>query len=144
MVSFTEMRNRDFISRCVKTAEREQARGCTPSVRRIVALTVFGGAGGYFMSFDRAMHLVYNYHNIPVDMRRPKRDERPSQVRARHLTEAAERLSVERSVSLTEAVTMVLKSAHAPRFYFSVEYGMRLFNQYTKRQTVYKPLRAVV
>jgi hypothetical protein len=144
MITFTEMRNRDFIKRCLVTAERERARGTEPTVRRIVALTVYGGAGGYFLSFDRAMALVYAYHKIPVDERRPCCNEHPSQVRARHLAEAAERVRSERGVSLTEAVTTVLKSQYAPRYYFSVEYGMRLFNQYTQRQTQYKPVRAAV
>ena len=144
MIKYTFMRNRDFISRCLQTAERERARGENPSVRRIVALTVFGGACHYYVSYERAAAMVYKYHNIPVDERRPSIDERPSQVRARHITEQVEQISAKEQIPLSDALTKVLTSKHAPRFYFSVEYGMRLFNKYTSRKVDYKQLKRVV
>jgi hypothetical protein len=133
----TLLRDRAFIKKCLKNLQAERARGVEPSVRRIVALTIFGGADSFYISFDRALAMVAVCHKIPVEERvKLLVKQTPSQVRCRHITDLVEKLVAEKHISLTQATLDVLCMNHAPRFYFTIPYGMRLFNKYVKRKFV--------
>lgn len=137
MKTQTEIRNADFIRRCIETARREQRRGAEPSARRIVALTVYGPAGGYYISYKRALETVRHYKKIPADERVPIVKESPAQTRARNLTEETEAAMSAYGMTVGQAVTHVLGRGRARRFYISVEYGMRLFLRGTQRTVNY-------
>jgi hypothetical protein len=143
MTSLTELRNRDFIRRCMITAQTELDRGHRASTRRIALLTIYNEAGGYYISFDHACMIFSKYRKLSDKELQTKCEDKPAVMRAKQLTLRVKTLMETRHLKLTEAMTKVLVGEHAPRFYFSVDYGMRLLNRYTKQSTVYKPLQAV-
>lgn len=133
----TRMRNADFIGRCIETARRERKRGTEPGTRRIVALTVYGPAGGYYITYKRALTIVKRYMATPPEKREPIVKETPAQARARNLAEETQEAMAHYGITLEKAVTHVMGKARARRFYFSVDYGMKLFSQLTARSTRY-------
>lgn len=124
-------RDNDFIRRALLTMQRENAAHRRPSLRRIAALTIYGPADGFHIGFDRAVRIVYDYRR-----RASNPDivhETPSQVRARHLSQRVARyLADHPKATITSAVTRVLADGGAPRFYFSVDHGMRLLRKHIK------------
>lgn len=129
-------RDRDFLRRASKTLQREAAAHREPTLRRIAALTIYGPADGFHLSFERACRLVYDYRKSPEPT--CIMHETPAQTRARHLAERVNRyLADHPGHTITRAVTRVLADGGAPRFYFGVDHGMRLLRQYLRRHTEY-------
>lgn len=143
MTTLTELRNRDFIRRCLITANAEREHGHRATTRRIALLTIYNEAGGYFISYERARRIYLRYSRFSDIKLQPKSTDRPSVVRAKQFTLRVRTLIKSQHFKRHEAITKVLAGEHAPRFYFSVDYGMRLLNRYTKQTTVYKPLQAI-
>jgi hypothetical protein len=140
----TTLRNSDFMRRCLITIEREHARGITPSVRRIVALTIFGGANSYYLDYYYAYGLVSKLIRIPREKRNKEIRNTPAQQRARMLTNAVEKVMNEQKTTLSNALSYVLINQSAPRFFMTIKYGMRLFNEHTKKYVSYKPLKTAI
>jgi hypothetical protein len=143
MISLIEMRDREFVRRCIAAAKSEFERGHKAGTRRTAILALYGGAPSYYISFDHAMRLVNEFSKLSDDERKPQPDDKPSVLRAKHITARVLQLTAE-GLSITAAVGKVLMSGHAPQFYISVDYGMRLLNRYTKQSYVYAPVKAIV
>lgn len=115
------------------TLQRERAAHREPTLRRIAALTIYGPADGFHIGFDRAMRIVYDYRNRAGDAVPDLVHETPSQVRARHINSRVQQyLAAHPQAPLTRAVTRVLADGGAPRFYFSVDHGMRILRKHLK------------
>lgn len=131
-------RDNDFIRRALLTLQREHAAHRQPSLRRIAALTIYGPADGFHIGFDRALRIVYDYRNRPGNLLPDIVHETPSQVRARHLNSRVNQyLADHPGAPITRAITRVLADGGAPRFYFSVEHGMRLLRKHIKINYAY-------
>lgn len=132
-------RDRDFIRRALKTLQRENAAHREPTLRRVAALTIFGPAAGFHISFERACRLVYDYRKTTrtTDLVQ----ETPSQTRARHISERVDAYQAEHpGSSVTRALTSILADGGAPRFYFGVDHGIHLLRHYLRRHTEFTPL----
>lgn len=136
-----ELRNNAFIRRCAEILDHERRRGVEPSVRRIVALAVFGGAPGYFISHRHAYKVVSKLHALKPADRPDKAGAAPCMLRALAITEDVEAALADAGGDVSRALTDVLGRMHARRFYFTVEYGIRLFYRHYREYVDYVPRR---
>lgn len=139
------MRNREYVRRCIEVAKSEAARGHRAGTRRIALLAIYGGAPSFYISYCQAYKIVKKYRNLAADERRPKPDDKPAVLRAKHLTERVLSTMQKKQLGFEAALSAVLVGgAVAPQFYFSVDYGMRLLNRYTKQVYNYQPVKDAV
>lgn len=127
-----ELRNRDFVRRCVELYAVMSRSGQSPDVRTVVKSVIYSGAGGYYISYDHVARKVVRILVKPRDQRCVP-GEKAHQMRLRHIAEAVEkRLTEHPLMTFSDALRDELNRGHAPRFYFSVEHGVRIFYAYTR------------
>lgn len=133
----TEMqaRDADFVARALLNIEREHRRGVEPGLRRIAVLTIFGGAGAYYISFGHAYNAVLRWLALTPDRRPDPSVASARQLRVIHLGQRVQSMIAETpGLSVTEALTQVFMAGGAPRFYLSIPRGMRILRRYQIRE----------
>lgn len=144
MISLTKQRDLDFVRRCIINAEKELSRCHKASTRRIALLTIYGEASSYYLNFERALKYVSHYRRLSPDALIVRQDDKPAVVRAKHISRRVIALMKEQDICQAEALTRVLACECAPRFYISVDTGMRILNRYTNQSTVYQPVKEAI
>jgi hypothetical protein len=122
----TNQRNTDFVALCIKNIRAHRAQGSMIPANNIILMTLNASAPSYYISYERALSIVYRLIHIPAD-KRPRRT--PVQARASDITDRVERLVNERRFTVLSAVSMVTASA-APRFYISPATAIRLVRSF--------------
>lgn len=133
----TEMqaRDADFVARALLNIEREHQRGVEPGLRRIAVLTIFGGAGAYYISFGHAYNAVLRWMALAPDLRPDPAVASARQLRVIHLGGRVQSMIGDNpGLSVTEALTRVFLDGGAPRFYLSIPQGMRILRRYQIRE----------
>ena len=133
MKTLTILRDRDFVERARRVLAAEHERGNrTVTLRRLAALTVYGPAGSFHVGFARAYSQVSAFRRMPPQRRRAWAST-PCRCRVRDMAARVDSLlEPGRRPSVARALTAVM-SQGAPRFYFSVRYGMRILRKHLRQ-----------
>jgi hypothetical protein len=124
--SLATERKMAFVARCrLRIAEARRAAS-TESVEDIVKRVAVEPAPGYFISYDRALSLVYGYLRLNR-LDRPRHS--PASRRIADIADEVEALMTRRTITIAAALALVLASDSAPEFYINPRYALRTYRE---------------
>lgn len=129
MKTLTIQRNRAFADLCLRMADADLRHGRPVNVGVIVRRAIYTPAAGYYLSYNRALRLIYDCSGTCRDqdgigIQRAEALRRAvDEYRARHPR-----------ASIPRAVADVLTDNGAPRYYFRPEQGRRILADEVRRR----------
>lgn len=116
MKTLTAQRNRAFADLCLRMADADLRHGRLVNVGVIVRRAIYTPAAGYYMSYNRALRLIYGCSDICRD------EDGIGLQRAEALRRAVDKYRARHpQASIPRAVADVLADNGAPRYYFRPE-----------------------
>lgn len=144
MLDMIKLRNRDFINRCYEIIRLDKDRGLYSTTRSIVERTIYGGAPRFYISYSRAASAIATYRRHRYTSSSASTVSQMQFMELQQKVEEMQRRS-SRDISWRRALSMILASSGASRFFISVEYGMRLLNRHSIRGCGFiRPRRTVL
>lgn len=129
MKTLTILRNRAFADLCLRMADADLRHGRHINVGVIVRRAIYTPAAGYYLSYNRALRLIYGCSDVCRD------EDGIGMQRAEALRRAVEEYRARHPrVSLPRAVADVLTDSGAPRYYFRPEQGRRILADEVRRR----------
>lgn len=123
MKTLTAQRNRAFADLCLRMADADLRHGRLVNVGVIVRRAIYTPAAGYYLSYNRALRLIYGCSDICRDEDGIGLRRAVDKYRARHP-----------QASIPRAVADVLAVNGAPRYYFRPEQGRRILADEVRRR----------
>ena len=131
-ITMKELRDRQFYRDVTRVLNKARRRGASLTVGQAVERAIKDRADGYFVSVDHARHMLCRMHCGRVSancspLQLLKWREFDSKVRERCRLTGCSRLS---------AIVHVLTYATASRYFIAPSTGIRIYNQYQKRERI--------
>lgn len=129
MKILTAQRNRAFADLCLRMADADLRHGRLVNVGVIVRRAIYTPAAGYYLSYNRALRLIYGCSGICRD------EDGIGLQRAEALRRAVDKYRARHpQASIPRAVADVLADNGAPRYYFRPEQGRRILADEVRRR----------
>ena len=129
MKTLTAQRNRAFADLCLRMADADLRHGRLVNVGVIVRRAIYTPAAGYYLSYNRALRLIYGCSDICRD------EDGIGLQRAEALRRAVDKYRARHpQASIPRAVADVLADNGAPRYYFRPEQGRRILADEVRRR----------
>lgn len=129
MKTLTAQRNRAFADLCLRMADADLRHGRIVNVGVIIRRAIYTPAAGYYLSYNRALRLIYGCSEVCRD------EDGIGIQRAEALRRAVDEYRARHPrVSIPRAVADVLTDCRAPRYYFRPGQGRRILADEVRRR----------